>query len=743
MGPAFGSTLQRPPKASYGRFALRSLVHFAWIGAGLAGCSDDAAVVTTPEGPPGLHFVDVCTDRHDVVPCVDTLECHVPSSARVSLRLTANGATGLVTGLQWRLHRPNREPGPWEPFGSEDGWLDPRQDASANDDEGRQLWSMHADTLSVHFAASPHDTISSLGTLLFTARARLAEIGPLPLESQRALTIFASPLPWPVFLDVRVDEPGVLPCAEAAPCTIPALTPFRLRFTGASTHDWIRGFSWLAEPPLWEPFGSSEDPPFLPAGHDTVAVLEPDTLWSLSGDVVTVHARAVHQLTTGGWRFRYDVQPAGRFLFRARVRDDTGVIGSGERWLHLGYPPDTRLHGIPSCDCPHPVPGCEAAALTPLGWVTGIRGIHLREFPMTEWIPFCAGDTLPNGSRVRLYARGWDDPRDRPLQPGGPAEVQYRFRSESRRAEFESIYEPYSSPAVAALDLPLPDGGIFRGGSVEFGACPLDYVVEATAVDELGTLDYTPASIRFYVGGAPALDSLSVPPVLVCVPTCGPNADRCLSTPSPGAFGPDTLLVFGSYVADDPNTPRTPLAVGFNSFRLPFRAWGHDSPRDRNAPGRDWYATEQEGRIRSWRARFDCVDPGCQETRLPLQNVWQADVVRTSDPSGRQVFDDGLVVIIPLDTLCLAPECPPGSTALRVQLEAARFGAYDFTLQGRDTEAVHQNCLRPSDLGPDPAYFNLNIATLGLMTEEVRRRAVWRQLADVRPLRTLPARRTF
>lgn len=696
-------------------------------------CSGDGVA------PPGGEALEVFflapeTDRQNVAPCAEAETCPVPATARVTQRFTLQVPERRILGYQWRLQRPGREPGPWEPAGDEAVFLPAGGDTAFTDSLGVKRWELQGDTLAVTFDATLHDSISDLGVLLFTARVLTTIPGRDVVESTRSFSVFESPFPALAILDIAPLDVDLPPCTVAEGCTIPALTDFRIRFTGTSQYDWIDGYTWKVSEPYWLPFYSNGDSLFYPTHRDTVVgawvggdtiVVEPDYLvrrWSLKDLILSVEIRAV--VIPGIDLEPRPLLPAGPYRFLARVRDDALRVGQGQAVLHLGYPPDTRLYEIPQCDCPAAPPGCENS-VRPLGWVTRVARTELS---LDEWIPFCAGDTIPQSSSVTFYARGWDDARDPGLAPEGPAEVGYRFRAELERGTFSSRNQPFSSPAVSAHDLLLPGGSTFRGGSVTFWTCPLDYVVQASAVDELGTLDASPAAMPFYVGGAPVLDSLQVRPVVVFVPECVASFPLCVT---PRDFGPDTLLVFGHAVSDDPIDPQTPLGLGYNDFELPLKAWGHDHPRDRNAPGRQWYTSETEGRIRSWWVRFDCTTPGCRDTQIPHERVWQRDIVRATDPPGHQVFDEGLNIRIALDTLCLSEPCRMDS--LRVRLEPTLFGDYEFILQGRDTESIAHDCVYPSDLGANASLFHLDISSLGLATERIVRQVHWRQLVDVRP----------
>ena len=672
-----------------------------------------------------MLLIGVQNDRHDVPPCAGTDPCTVPWSARLALRFTGSAEFGGLRGFNWQIRRPYLDAEPSQPFGVDTLFLAAGRDTGAVDDRGLPLWTLVSDTVTVYFSAAKEDTFIDVGNLGFTARVRGTRGGTdFTAEGLREIDV-VDPLPPTVeFMDVRAEREDLPPCVAAEPCTIPTFTNFRVRFRGRSEHNWVRGYTWSSNPGFWEPYHTPLDTLYLPVGMDTVAVASPgDTLWSLTGEVLTVHLH----------NDRAAPLPPGNLLFRARVRDDALLVSrlvGGQRLITINFDPDTRLYSAPSCDCPLPPPGCTNLGPQPVGWITGIGNVD--PFPIDAWIPFCAGDTLPNESHVRFYAQGSDDPRDLPIDPvAGFREVQYQWRYEASRGDFNFTNMPFSVPATAAADLPLPGGGTFRGGSVGWVTCPLDYLFQAGAVDEQGKVDGTPAEIRFHVGGAPTLDSVSVAPVIVFVPRCNPNRASYCAGFEPVTFGPDTLAVYGTAVPDAPSPPwATPLGLGWNRFVFPFRAWGHDHPRDRNPPGGpQYYSDETAGRIRSWNFAFDCDAPGCQDAGLPGEGLWREDTRAPGEPVGQQTFDQPIMITIPLDTLCVTSPCTEEIVA---RLDSDRFGPYVFSIMGRDTEYLGQTCTVPSDLGENPAHFDIPIYRIGLQTQLETRRTVWLQLGDVR-----------
>ncbi|MFQ5599275.1 MAG: hypothetical protein ACE5G2_01835 [Candidatus Krumholzibacteriia bacterium] len=301
---------------------------------------------------------------------------------------------------------------------------------------------------------------------------------------------------------------------------------------------------------------------------------------------------------------------------------------------------------------------------------------------------------------------------------------------------------PFFAPPLPRETLPLPSGGSFEGARVEWQTCPFSYVLEAGAVDELDKVDGTPAALDFSVGGPPVMDSVYVPPVVVFVPTCPLTMPFLCPSIDQGDFGPDTLLVFGSHVPDDISDGlQTPLGLGWNDFVFPFRAWAHDHPRDRNAAeGPEYYERRNVGRIRAWRYEFDCTETACQDLVVPGEGTWRAEVPAAGDPTNQQVFDEDLTIRVALDTLCLS-----GCTVddLRAWVPTSRYGAYVFTIEGRDTDPFGQSCSHPSDLGDNASWFTISISAHGHETEKVSRDVVWVQLSDVRPLAKQQASTAF
>jgi hypothetical protein len=186
-------------------------------------------------------------------------------------------------------------------------------------------------------------------------------------------------------------------------------------------------------------------------------------------------------------------------------------------------------------------------------------------------------------------------------------------------------------------------------------------------------------------------------------------------------FGPDTLLVIGDHVADDPLRPQTPLSLGFNRFRLTFPVFGHDHPRDSPALVRE----EFWGRIRAWFPDFICQEPFCDDLNVSGLGLWR------DDRAAPNAFDDTLQVLFPLDTLCVTPG--PCGFNVKAALPTGSFGQYRFEIRGRDTNAIGGTCTEPSDLGPNPATFTRPTADFGRKTLLVTRQVVMRQLQEVRP----------
>lgn len=92
------------------------------------------------------------------------------------------------------------------------------------------------------------------------------------------------------------------------------------------------------------------------------------------------------------------------------------------------------------------------------------------------------------------------------------------------------------------------------------------------------------------------------------------------------------------------------------------------------------------------------------------------------------MFDPIIRIHVPLDTLCVTLPC---GDSVRVRLDSPYFGAYRFTLQGRDTDAVCQVCRFPSDLGSNPLYFDIDVSRLGLETNVGVRNTTWLPLDAV------------
>lgn len=553
-------------------------------------------------------------------------------------------------------------------------------------------------------------------------------------------------LPRVEFLDVRTDRADIAPCA-ALPCTIPAYTDFRVSFRGTTRNNRITGFQWQGirpgeiEPEPWQPL--LEDSLFLPGGTDTEGVSARGDRWTLRGDTVTVFYHNA----------RADSIEHGNFVFRARVRDEANLVSLlslGARRVVLNYDPDTRLQRISPCDCPNPPPNCGARDSVAVGWVVGVDQTGFQDRSL--WMRVCPGDTVPQFAHMRFYVRGADDGRDEPMNPAGTRRdvgFSYRFKWTAGEGDdfLRSDNMPFSDE-VAAADFVLPPpygtpwhGGFSGWGIPNAGVCPFNFTFLAAAVDEHGKGDGTPDSLSFFASAAPVIDSVRVPPVLVFVPVCPPQfSSFCPNLATLPPFGPDTLLVQGEFIQ---GPSQFPISFGSNRFTFPFRAWGHEHPRDRNpVQGQAAYSSLSEGRIRSWRFTFDCTAPGCADILIPGEMQWKADR-QDLDPPGQQIFDDPLQIDLPLDTLCTSPPGAPCFGTFKMALPRGGFGPYRFTVQGRDSEAQGQLCPEPSDLGPNPSTFSRTVAEQGRRTQLITRTVVVRQLQEVRRYVPAPAKPIF
>lgn len=610
----------------------------------------------------------------------------------------------------------------------EDNW-----DPQRAEDRERSFYTEKTDSVFIFDSARGRQTFNI---------SAIDDHGRLDRTPARAFfRIVDNGLPRVEFLSVRTSRADIAPCAGALPCTIPAYTNFRVSFRGTTRNNRITGFQWQGirpgeiDPEPFQPLGA--DSLYLDAGRDTTAVeATGDTLWTLRGDVVTVFYRNV----------RADSIEHGNFSIRARVRDEANLvslISSGARRVVLNYDPDTRFQRMSPCDCPKPPPNCGSRDSVAVGWVVGVDQIEFTD--PAEWLRFCPGDTVPQLSHLRFFARGSDDRRDEPMDPdAGRRDVGFSYRFEWTAGEGDDELRNSNMPfseEYAAADYVLPPpfgtpwhGGFHGWGQDSQGACPFNFTFFVSAVDEHGKRDGTPDSLSFFVGGNPVLDSISVPKVLVFVPTCPPGfASFCPDLNTMAPFGPDTVVVQGVFEPGPP--PGFPLVFGSNRFTFPFLAWGHDDRRDRNPlRNQNVFESTRDGRIRAWRFTFDCLGSNCQDILIPGEGVWRADR-DNQDPPGQQAFDDALQIPLALDTLCTSPPGAPCFGTFKMSLPEGGFDRYLFTLQGRDAEAQGQTCTEPSDLGSSPSSFPRPVS--GRTTQLFQQPVVLLQLQTVR--RYVPA----
>jgi uncharacterized repeat protein (TIGR01451 family) len=258
------------------------------------------------------------------------------------------------------------------------------------------------------------------------------------------VSITVAMAPSIVYLDVPIDsnDPRVFPCASTDPCTIPTFTDFSVRFSATTASGSITGYTWQIPPAPWQPFGTDADTNFVDLetiDGDTLALdSQSRPAWEIpaSQETVTVHlySNRAEPIIAGG-KF------SGELLMKARARNDAGVASNtaetGERRITVNYDPDTRMFSVLECDCPNAPAGCNSQQFVSAGWVTGIGDVDSLG-TIDDWRLFCQGDTIPNSSRVRFYASGWDDARDLPVDPmaGSLPEALFSFRFEYSGAAF-------------------------------------------------------------------------------------------------------------------------------------------------------------------------------------------------------------------------------------------------------------------------------------------------------------------
>lgn len=531
---------------------------------------------------------------------------------------------------------------------------------------------------------------------------------------------------------LRGAEP---PCIGADPCTVAAGGLFDFEVAAESRDGTaIAGYQWQA---AW-PGDSLPDAPFEPdcrfggfqpvrdgvwrlsgfrpdslqyctGPHATECAPAPDTLFAIRGGVLRVRY--------GPRATQFSNATAGRFVFRARVRDTAGRTSPFDTvQVVLNHPPATAIERVAACDCPHPPPQCANADSVRVGWITG----DSSEWPPAQWIRFCDGDTLPVNARVRFFARGHDDPRDPncSTQPGSAMRFSYRFGW--NRGAVESRSMPFSTPVAPGVP-PYP-GGAWDGGSVSwFGTLPADYVLYAAAVDPTGRLDATPDSIRFYGDFPPAVDSLELAPVVVLIPQC-PGGACDFGSP---VFGPDTVAVYGRHLPDTSFPPRTPLRLGYNEFILPVNASGADHSADRTLPRT---RAANSGRIFAWWYELHTA-PGDPPAPALGMRFWIDDRARVDETADRQYFDPDLVpLVMALDTLYVRPG---GS---RARLAPFAHQPVELRLRARDTGAGQPSGADVLSLDPGTEPVDRDVQDLGRVSAFAIRSFVFRELADVRPV---------
>jgi len=573
---------------------------------------------------------------------------------------------------------------------------------------------------------------SGLGTQVFNIVA-IDDYGVMdPSPARQYFRVTDNGTPRVVYNSVRGETAGLVPCAPADPCTIPMYTNFKVQFSGTTPNGFIRGVTWSPDLGLFQPFNADVDSVFLDLPKDTLVVGNTtigtqDSLWLVEGEKVTVFHYSTRTEPIG----------SGPFDYKVNVLDDARrevIPPAGDRVVTVNYDPDTRLYRVPECNCPNPPPSCDPQNMVPAGWITGI---NQTDFPMNEWRLFCQGDTLPNLAKVAFYASGWDDPRDVPKDgAAGLRETRYKFRFEylgpaESPLRIANQNMPLSKPSLLAEDLVLPTGGTFRGARIGWRNCGLDYVLQASAEDEQTRVDGTPAAIAYKVNGSPMIDSLRVPPVFVFVPTCHgvwlqSNACPTQAEVTARFAGTDTIPIFGTWKGDVNDL----FALGENVFVFPFKAWAHDHPRDKNPAGKNYYGPSEVGRIRAWRYTFDCTTPLCQDLAIPGEKAWRPETRDNAvDPPNQEVFDENLSVTIPIDTFCVGTPC--NFTVAKAYLKSSRFGLYEFTLQGRDSDPFGYRCDSPADLGAGASPLSLDLSEQGRRTQVASRNTVWMQYRDV------------
>jgi len=209
---------------------------------GLAACGDEPPPLDLHEEELAVVFLGVGTDVEGLS-CSGAGSCTVPDFARLDIRFTGTVVNGSVAGFQWRVLRPNRDPEPWQPFGSASRFLSAEKDTAAVSSPGDTLWALRNAVISVRLPAADPDSASSVGTLAIEARL-LGSSGKVSVAEagRREIQVVEPGPPQVLFVDVQNDRRGLQPCGSTGPCSVPYSAKLKLRVTASADFAHITGF---------------------------------------------------------------------------------------------------------------------------------------------------------------------------------------------------------------------------------------------------------------------------------------------------------------------------------------------------------------------------------------------------------------------------------------------------------------------------------------------------------------------
>jgi hypothetical protein len=328
--------------------------------------------------------------------------------------------------------------------------------------------------------------------------------------------------------------------------------------------------------------------------------------------------------------------------------------------------------------------------------------------------PNAPPDTLPDGSWLTLFYRGWDSPND--LSRCDDLDnkcIGYQVQY-TRVGDVDGGQSTVSSTVRWLPDEPEDNNPFGTTDSTTMNVGPQFYTVRARAVDEDGRADGTVAStpgdpnraeVAFYGNHSPTLDSFGMENF------DGTTADN--DTIVWNWLEPSNLNPIFPSLNDTVDFTATPFPVVFKDYFFVIKAEGHDHPKEPLDAG-----------VRSWMYLFRfAANPASIETRFGSCGNW-CDVATTS------VLSDTFKVRISYTWDLFEP----GASSVAFNSLPDYFDTeYIFEIMGRDKSSL-DDFVQYMFVNEEKTQVNsYSVASLARRTELGNRRFVLRMIAPPSP----------